>query len=134
MQDLSEKDFPTLDTPQTATPKDPKTEKPGVLESLSFKKTGGTELPAVVFTVKGLSTYTLNKIRDGLYELKMPNVKPASESLLLPGMPPENFESIEMVVSKFEDGNLIVKIFVGDEVTLVPFSNGKEIWVKASGK
>lgn len=97
-----------------------------------FYQMTSSKVPAVVFDVEGLSSYTLNKRKPDLYELVLENVKLSGKHLTLPQFPPDSFYGFNVIVAKDEGKNVVVKLYIEEGVKLFPFIQKQHLWLKAS--
>lgn len=106
--------------------------KKASLFAVSFKKTGKTQVPSLVLSIRNLQKYQLRPLSPGSYELVLQSAEVQNRSLLLPQVPPEEFERFEMVVPRVEGEEIRVKILVDKAAVVVPFVIGNELWLKAT--
>ena len=117
------------ETVDSGTPSDG---KGNVVKGIFYQMTSGAKVPAVVFDVEGLSSYTLKKKKPDLFELTLDNVKLAGRHLTLPQFPPDAFFGFNVIVAKEEGKNVAVKIYIEEGVKLFPFIAKKQLWLKAN--
>lgn len=103
-----------------------------VVKGIFYQMTSGAKVPAVVFDVEGLSSYSLKKKKPDLFELTLDNVKLAGKHLTLPQFPPDAFFGFNVIVAKEEGKNVAVKIYIEEGVKLFPFIAKKQLWLKAN--
>jgi hypothetical protein len=105
---------------------------PGKLSSFSFKVTDRPGKFAVQINVDGLGDYKLTRPKGDLYELVLQNTKLSGSHLTFPQFPPDEFQGFQAIAAVQRGEDVVVRIFVDDEVKLSPYRTEGQLWVQLS--
>ncbi len=103
-----------------------------VVRGIYYQTTSNSQVPAVVFDASGLATYTLNKQKPDVYELVLKNTSLAGRHLTLPQFPPDSFQGFNVIVARQQGSDVVIKVYVEENVKLFPFIAKQQLWLKAS--
>lgn len=92
---------------------------------------GGKQSSAVMISVPHLSNYGLKTDKPNVYVLVLNNARLAGKHLTLPQFPPDGFSGFEVVMAQEEGQDVIVKIYVDDNVKLSPYRMNDQVWIRA---
>lgn len=109
----------------------PETQERALIKDILFKRTQDRE-NAIAIQVENLGRYSFIKSAEQSYSLVIENAKAEEEeNIMLTQFPPEGYQGIEAVTAYRKGKNIIVKVWVEKNVTLLPYRQGAELWIKA---
>ena len=103
-----------------------------VVRGIYYQTTSNSQVPAVVFDASGLATYSLNKQKADVYELVLKNSSLGGRHLTLPQFPPDSFQGFNVIVARQQGNDVVIKVYVEENVKLFPFIAKQQLWLKAS--
>lgn len=103
-----------------------------VVRGIYYQTTSNSQVPAVVFDASGLATYSLNKQKSDVYELVLKNSSLGGRHLTLPQFPPDSFQGFNVIVARQQGNDVVIKVYVEENVKLFPFIAKQQLWLKAS--
>lgn len=110
----------------------PESQERALIKDILFKRTQDQE-NAIAIQVENLGRYSFIKSAEQSYSLVVENAKADDEEkIILTQFPPEGYQGIEAVTAYRKGKNIIVKVYVEKNITLLPYRQGAELWIKAS--
>lgn len=103
---------------------------PGKLSSFAFKITDRPGKYAVQINVDQLGDYKLTRPKGDLYELVLQNTRLSGPHLTFPQFPPDEFQGFQAIAAVQRGEDVVVRIFVDDEVKLSPYRTEGQLWVQ----
>jgi hypothetical protein len=102
-----------------------------IVKNIVFKRTQDKE-NAIAIEVEHLGRYSFLKSAPQSYSLVIENAQAEEENVVLTQFPPQDYKGIEAVTAYRKGKNIIVKVYVEKGITLLPYRQGNELWIKAS--
>ena len=86
--------------------------------------------PVVKLDIIGRGSFTLERVSQKSFELKIPNCALANSQLELPYFPPHDFLGFTFVHPKQQGANVVVSIGVEHGVRISSLPNQDEVWLR----
>ena len=102
------------------------------VKGIFYQTTRNSSVSSLMIDIDNINAYTLTQRKANAYELVLENAKLAGRHLTLPQFPPDTFKGFEVVLANQDGNNVIVKVYVEDDVTLSPFIAEDQLWLKVN--
>lgn len=109
----------------------PSSGKQSLIKNILFQAPKDSPLGAIAIEGENLGEYQLEQKGKNLYELTLPNSKLSGDHLSLPQFPPAAFKGFEVILANQEGDNVLLKIYVNQEVKIKSFNAKGKLWLKA---
>ncbi len=103
-----------------------------LVKGIYYQTEKNSNVSSVMIDVDGLNTYSLTQRDGNAFELLLEGAALKGTHLSLPQFPPDTFRGFEVIIANERAGNVIVKIYVEDDVTLTPFVVKGKLWLRAN--
>jgi len=103
-----------------------------IITQILFQAPSDAPLGALAISGSNLEGYSLNQKGPNLYELVLNNAQLEGDHLTLPQFPPETFKGFEVVLANQKGQQVVIKVYVNDEVKLSPYLAKGKLWLKAN--
>ena len=102
------------------------------LKGIYYQTSKNSDISTVMLDIEPLiETCTLKKKSKGIYELTLEGAALAGDYLTLPQFPPDTFSGFEVIRASASNNNVLIEIFVEDNITISLFRAKDHLWIKA---
>ena len=105
--------------------------KGSLINNILFQAPKDSPLGAIVIEGDNIGEYQLDQKGKNLYELNIKNSKLAGDHLSLPQFPPATFKGFEVILANQEGSDVLLKIYVNQDVKIKPSNAKGKLWLKA---
>jgi hypothetical protein len=102
-----------------------------LVKGIYYQTEKNSDISSVMIDVDGLNTYSLTQRDGNSFELLLEGAKLKGKHLSLPQFPPDTFRGFEVIIANERGSDVVVKIYVEDEVSLTPFIVKGKLWLRA---